>query len=56
MKTVRLKNKANRSKNLVDIGNYKKQHNLFVSLNFQAKSRYFSEVPSSEKSRTFRDT
>ena len=40
--------KANRSKDSVDIANYKKQHNLNVSLNCQAKSEYFNEVSNSE--------
>ena len=40
----RLKKKANRSKDPVDIDNYKKQRNLVVSLNRQAKSEYFNEV------------
>ena len=41
MKSSRLKNKANRSKDPVAIANYKKQRNLVVSLNSQAKSEYF---------------
>ena len=43
-KKSRLKNKARRSKDPVDIANYKKQRNLFVSLNRQAKSKYFNEL------------
>ena len=49
MKRSRLKNKANRSKDSVDIANYKKQRNLVVSLNRQAKSEYSNEVSYSEK-------
>ena len=40
----RLKKKANRSKDPVGVANYKKQRNLFVSLNRQAKFKYFNEV------------
>ena len=50
MKRSRLKNKANRSKDSVDIANYKKQSNLVVLLNRQAKSEYFNEVSYSESS------
>ena len=48
MKRSRLKNKANRSKDPVDIANYKKQRNLVDSLNHQAKSEYFNEISNSE--------
>ena len=53
MKRSRLKNKANRSKDPVDIANYKKQCNLVVSLNRQTKSKYFNEVSNTESSRPF---
>ena len=53
MKRSRLKNKANRSKDPVDIANYKKQRNLVVSLNRQAKSEYFNKVSNSKNSRPF---
>ena len=43
MKRSRLKNKANRSKDPVDIANYKRQRNLVVFLNSHAKSKYFNE-------------
>ena len=56
MKRSRLKNKANESKNPVDIANYKKQRNLVVLLNRQAKSEYFNEVSNTESSRPFRET
>ena len=42
MKRSRLKSKANRSKDPVDIAIYKKQRNLVVSLNRQAKSKNIS--------------
>ena len=53
MKRPRLKNKAMRTKAPVDIVNYKKQHNLVVSLKRQAKYEYFNEVSNSESSRPF---
>ena len=56
MKRSRLKNKANESKNPVDIANYKKQRNLVVLLNRQAKSEYFNEVSNTESSRPFWET
>ena len=56
MKRSRLKNKANRSKDPVDIANYKKQRNLVASLNRQAKSKYFNEVSNTESSRPFWET
>ena len=56
MKRSRLKNKANRSKDPVDIANYKKQRNLVVSLNRQAKSKYFNEVSNTKSSRPFWET
>ena len=56
MKRSMLKNKANRSKDPVDIANYKKQHNLVVSSNPQAKSEYFNEVSNTESSRPFWET
>ena len=56
LKRSRLKNKANRSKDPVDIANYKKQRNLVVSLNRQAKSKYFNEVSNTESSRPFWET
>ena len=55
MKRSRLKNKANRSKDPVDIVNYKKQRNLVVSLNSQSKSEYF-KVSNTESSRPFCET
>ena len=53
MKSSRLKNKANSSKDLVNIANYKKQRNLAVSLKRQAKSKCFNEDPNTESSRPF---
>ena len=51
IKRSRLKNKTNRSKDPVDIDSYKKQRNLVVSLNRQAKSEYFNDVLNFESSR-----
>ena len=56
MKSSRLKNKAYRAKDPVDIANYKKQGNLAVSLNRQAESKYFNEVSNTENSRPFWET
>ena len=56
MKKSRLKDKTNRSKDSVHTANDKKQRNLVVSLNRQAKSEYFNEVSNSESSRPFWDT
>ena len=51
-----MKNKVNRSKDPVDIANYKKQRNSVVSLNRQVKSKYFNEVSNTESSRPFWET
>ena len=56
MKMSSLKNKANRSTNPSDMANYKKQCNLVVSLNRQAKSEYSNEVSNSKSSRPFSGT
>ena len=57
MKRSRLKNKANGSKYPVDIANYKKQRNLVVPFNRQAKStKYFNEVSNTESSRPVWET
>ena len=56
MKRSMLKNKANRSKDPVDTTNYKKQRNLVVSLNRQAKSKYFNEDSNTESSTPFWET
>ena len=46
MKRSRLKNKANKTKNHLDIRNYKKQRNIVVTLNKEAKLQYFSNYDS----------
>ena len=51
-----LKHKANRSKDPVDIANYKKRHNLIVSLNNLVKSEYLNEVSNTESSKPFWET
>ena len=45
-KRSRLKNKANKTKNHLDIRNYKKQRNIVVNLNKEAKLQYFSNYDS----------
>ena len=42
MKRSRIKNVVNKTKNLNDIKNYKKQRNYVVNLNKNAKFEYFS--------------
>ena len=42
MKGSKLKNKANKTKLLIDIRNYKRQRNYVVNLNKKAKFEYFS--------------
>ena len=56
IKRSRLKNKTNRSKDPVDIANYKKQRNFVVSLNRQTKSKHFNEDSNTESSRPFWET
>ena len=46
MKRSRLKNKANKTKNHLDIRNYKKQRKIVVNLNKEAKLQYFSNYDS----------
>ena len=48
MKRSRLKNKANKTKKLIDISNFKRQCNYVVNLNKQAKFEYFSSYNSAE--------
>ena len=45
-----LKNKANKTKNHLDIRNYKKQRKIVVNLNKEAKLQYFSNYDSTTKS------
>ena len=46
IKRSRLKNKANKTKNHLDIRNYKKQRNIVVNLNKEAKLQYFNNYDS----------
>ena len=46
MKRSRLKNKANKTKNHLDIRNYKNQRNIVVDLIKEAKLQYFSNYDS----------
>ena len=54
MENQRLKNKANKSKQPIDIACYKIRRNLVVSLNRQSKFDYFNSTSSSEASKPFR--
>ena len=54
MENPRLKNKANKSKQPIDIACYKIRRNLVVSLNRQSKFDYFNSTSSSEASKPFR--
>lgn len=53
MKNSKLKNKANKTKNLSDINNYKKEHNYVVWLNKKAKLEFFNSFDSSQGSIPF---
>ena len=46
MTRSRLKNKANKTKNHLDIRNYKKQQKIVVNLNKEAKLQYFKNYDS----------
>ena len=46
MKRSRPKNKANKTKKHLDIRNYKKQRNIIVNLNKEAKLQYFNNYDS----------
>ena len=48
MKSSRLKNKANKTKDTTDIRNYKKQRNYVVNQNKEAKLEYFSKHESND--------
>ena len=50
MKRSRLKNRANKSNDSLDLHLYKKQRNYVVNLNKQAKRSFFSAVDSSSNS------
>ena len=52
-KNIKGKYKANKLKDPVDIANYKKQHNLVVSISRQSKTKYFNKVSNTEKLKTF---
>ena len=53
MESLRLKNKANKSKQPIDIACYKIRRNLVVSLNTQSQFDYFNSTFSSEDSKSF---
>ena len=53
MESLRLKNKANKSKQPIDIACYKIRRNLIVSLNRQPQFDYFNSTSSLEDSKPF---
>ena len=53
MKRSRLKNKANKTKIETDISNFKKQCDLVVNLNRQAKFEYFNSYSSADNKKQF---
>ena len=53
MKRSRLKNKANKSKQPIDIASYKKKRNLVVSLNRKSNWDYFNSISSSNDKKLF---
>ena len=53
MKRLKLKNKANKTKNPSDIKNYKKQRNYVVQLNKKAKLEYSNNFDSSQENKPF---
>ena len=53
MKSSKLTNKANKTKNPSDKKNYKKQCNYVVQLNQKAKLEYFDNFDSSQGSKSF---
>ena len=55
MKRSKLKNKANRTKQLEDITKYKKQRNLVVKLIRESKTQHFDNIQTSKNSKPFWD-
>ena len=53
MKSSKLTNKANKTKNPSDIKNYKKRRNYLVQINQKAKLEYFDNFDSSQGSKSF---
>ena len=49
MRRSKLKNIATKTKNPEDIAYYRKQRNLVVNMNRQAKKSYFTDVTNSPK-------
>ena len=49
----RLKNTANKTNNIDDITNYKKQRNYIVNLNKRAKKSFFSSMDTKKNPKTF---
>ena len=55
MKRSQLKNKANKTKAPDDFASYKKQRNLVVRLNKEAKHTFFDSLDTSKDSKSFWD-
>ena len=53
MKRSKLKNKANKTKNPLDIMNYKKQRNYETKLNKNAKLEYFNKLKLDKDNKPF---
>ena len=53
MKRSKLKSKANRTKQIGDVANYKKQRNLVVKLNKKRKTEFFENLETSNDSKPF---
>ena len=53
MKRSKLKNKVNKTKNPLDIMNYKKQHNYVTKLNKTAKLEYFNNLKLGKDNKPF---
>ena len=53
MKRSKLKNKANKTKNPLDIVNYKKQRNYVTKLNKTAKLEYFNNLKLGKDNKPF---
>ena len=53
MKRSKLKNKANKTKNPLDVMNYKKQRKYMTNLNKKAKLEYFNNLKLVKDNKTF---
>ena len=53
MKRCKLKNKANKTKSVVDLTKYKKQRNLVVKLNKNCTKEFFDKLEIKNTSKSF---